>query len=298
MEEKTSLGNMVEERNRHWEIARALQAASGYEVSEYLDALTRSYVAGVYGAAKLAGKVRRQCEEQREAAKRKERESDLVASNMLCALAMTGFSLTSIALLKVHSMLFEGVLPEEETGVYREETTEGQAPARQETQTAQHNVRQEVSLLIEGCFEKERAYKYGQPLTPEDIDHLSEFIDDVWSIQPFEKGNARTISVFMLQYMKELGIEMSMSCIENGGSPSKSPRIRSNSGGTAKSSLALVEEVLENASTSQLDICETERKAGRKEQGGVDLNNEMMQAYGYQNEILVNEEIREGEREI
>jgi fido (protein-threonine AMPylation protein) len=43
---------------------------------------------------------------------------------------------------------------------------------------------------------------------PEMVKHISRFIANVWQIHPFGEENTRTTAVFAIQFLKNLGFEV------------------------------------------------------------------------------------------
>ena len=42
----------------------------------------------------------------------------------------------------------------------------------------------------------------------ETIKHLAKFVSDIWQIHPFSEGNTRATAVFIIKYMKTLGLKV------------------------------------------------------------------------------------------
>ena len=40
------------------------------------------------------------------------------------------------------------------------------------------------------------------------VKHLKKFVSGIWQIHPFGEGNTRTVTVFMIKYLRSLGFEV------------------------------------------------------------------------------------------
>ena len=64
----------------------------------------------------------------------------------------------------------------------------------------------DLRAAIEYDLACEKEFDYsGKPIS-EVISHLSRFIADLWQIHPFREGNTRTTAVFLIKYLRSMGI--------------------------------------------------------------------------------------------
>ena len=59
---------------------------------------------------------------------------------------------------------------------------------------------------IEYDLAREKEFDYSSHPISEIINHLSRFIADLWQIHPFREGNTRTTAVFLIKYLRSMGI--------------------------------------------------------------------------------------------
>ena len=59
---------------------------------------------------------------------------------------------------------------------------------------------------IEYDLSREKEFDYSNLPMTEIIKHLSQFIADLWQIHPFREGNTRTTAVFLIKYLRSMGI--------------------------------------------------------------------------------------------
>jgi fido (protein-threonine AMPylation protein)/biotin operon repressor len=66
-----------------------------------------------------------------------------------------------------------------------------------------------VSLkeTLEYDFEVERKFKYKGLSEQEIIEHIANFISNLWQIHIFGEGNTRTTAVFLIKYLRKLGFK-------------------------------------------------------------------------------------------
>ena len=59
---------------------------------------------------------------------------------------------------------------------------------------------------IEYDLSREKEFDYSNLPMTEVIKHLSQFVADLWQIHPFREGNTRTTAVFLIKYLRSMGI--------------------------------------------------------------------------------------------
>lgn len=64
----------------------------------------------------------------------------------------------------------------------------------------------DLRQAIEHDLAKEKEYNYADKPISEVIQHLARFTADLWQIHPFREGNTRTTAVFLIKYLRSMGI--------------------------------------------------------------------------------------------
>lgn len=64
----------------------------------------------------------------------------------------------------------------------------------------------DLRQAIEHDLAKEKEYDYSDKPISEVIKHLARFTADLWQIHPFREGNTRTTAVFLIKYLRSMGI--------------------------------------------------------------------------------------------
>ncbi len=60
------------------------------------------------------------------------------------------------------------------------------------------------------------------------INHITDFISKIWQIHPFLEGNTRTVAIFAIQYLRNLGYKVDNSPFENNAKFFRNALVRSN----------------------------------------------------------------------
>lgn len=64
----------------------------------------------------------------------------------------------------------------------------------------------DLTAAIEYDLSREKAFDYTNISLADAISHLGRFIADLWQIHPFREGNTRTTAVFLIKYLRSMGI--------------------------------------------------------------------------------------------
>ena len=65
---------------------------------------------------------------------------------------------------------------------------------------------EDLVQTIEYDLEQERSFRYKGLTQIQIIEHLARFISGIWQIYPFQEGNIRTTAVFLIKYLRSMGI--------------------------------------------------------------------------------------------
>ncbi len=69
-----------------------------------------------------------------------------------------------------------------------------------------HQPAVDLREAIEYDLAREKDFDYSSRPVSEIINHLARFIADLWQIHPFREGNTRTTAVFLIKYLRSMGI--------------------------------------------------------------------------------------------
>ena len=105
----------------------------------------------------------------------------------------------------IHRYLFEGIY--KFAGKYRDyNITKPELVLRGDT--VRYESGNLISDTLEYEFDTEKKFSYEGLSMPEMVKHISRFIANVWQIHPFGEGNTRTTAVFTIQFLKNLGFQL------------------------------------------------------------------------------------------
>ena len=196
----------LQKRKEYWEVAKGLQKVDGLQTSEFLEEVIRDTTTGKYGTWEANEKLKKYYAGMNpEDPVYQSKEADLVASRITICLERDDFKFSPVMLKAIHRELFPDVLPYEWVGEYRvvnlskaEDILNGASMSYGNWET--------VPDYLQYDFEQEKDVRYNIPFAEEDIRKLSEFISGIWQTHPFREGNTRTISTFLIKYLRTMGI--------------------------------------------------------------------------------------------
>lgn len=196
----------LQKRKEYWEVAKGLQKVDGLETSKYLDEIIKDTTNGTYGSEVADEKIR----EYYATMDPKDpiyqsKEADLVAARITICLERDDFKFSPVMLKAIHRELFQDVLPYKWVGAYRvvniskdEEVLNGASMKYSNWET--------ISDYLQYDFDQEKDVRYNIPFTEDDIHRLSRFVSGIWQTHAFREGNTRTVSTFLIKYLRTIGI--------------------------------------------------------------------------------------------
>jgi len=197
----------LQKRKEYWEVAKGLQKVDGLNTSQYLEEIIEDTVSGKYGTEVADEKIKKYyAVMDSEDPVYQSREADLVASRITICLEREDFKFSPVMLKAIHKELFADVFPYKWVGKYRtvnlskaEDILDGESMTYSNWETIDEYLRYD--------FDQEKYASYNVPFTGEDIRKLSRFISAIWQTHPFREGNTRTVSTFLIKYLRTMGIQ-------------------------------------------------------------------------------------------
>ena len=197
----------LQKRKEYWEVAKGLQKVDGLNTSQYLEEIIKDTVSGKYGTEVADEKIKKYyAVMDSEDPAYQSREADLVASRITICLEREDFKFSPVMLKAIHKELFADVFPYKWVGTYRtvnlskaEDILDGESMTDSNWETIDEYLRYD--------FDQEKYAGYNVPFTGEDIRKLSRFISAIWQTHPFREGNTRTVSTFLIKYLRTMGIQ-------------------------------------------------------------------------------------------
>lgn len=186
-----------------WQTAIGLQDVDGLKVSTYLLDTARQHIEGDISIdeARERIKVYYETKSGHDAV---DEEGDKVSANIAKIIMEPSFAFSLIGLTSIHRRIFEdcfkfaGQLRTVELSK-KEWVLGGEASVSYQPSI-------DLRQAIEHDLVKEKEYDYSDKPISEVIQHLARFIADLWQIHPFREGNTRTTAVFLIKYLRSMGI--------------------------------------------------------------------------------------------
>ena len=195
------------EKSEAWQIAIGLQQVDGLRTSAYLMDTAKEHIEGRISIDEAQKRIQSYYEERtdRKEIEDETKEADIVSARITQLLGEKTFQFSPVEWMNIHRRLFEGVL--NYAGKARTyNITKKEWVLKGETVIyASWN---SIKDTLEYDFRTEKEFSYEGLSMDETIKHLAKFASDIWQIHPFAEGNTRATAVFIIKYMKTLGLKV------------------------------------------------------------------------------------------
>jgi fido (protein-threonine AMPylation protein) len=197
----------VKIRRKYWDIAKGLQAVDNLKTSPFLDEEAEKTIKRGEESTTIISKIKKYYEENQECATAENIEADLVATRIAITLEQEGaFKFAPILLKIIHRNLFQDILPKDWAGAYRQINTSKEEDVLFGRSVA-YATHEMIEEQLKYDFKEEEKAIYRLPINEEQAKSLAKFISAIWQTHPFREGNTRTVAVFLIQYLRAMGIE-------------------------------------------------------------------------------------------
>lgn len=197
-----------QERGAAWQVAIGLQQVDGLKPSDYLLDTARQHIDGdiTIGEAKnLIDSYYKSASVNDKVENERTEEADKVSARITEIISEKTFSLTPTQLTSIHRRLFEGTF--KFAGKIRDyNITKSEWVLKGDT--VYYASCENIKDTLEYDIENERKFSYSGVPVDDAIKHLVRFCADLWQIHPFGEGNTRTTAVFIIKYMRSLGLNV------------------------------------------------------------------------------------------
>jgi fido (protein-threonine AMPylation protein) len=193
------------EKAKVWKTAIGLQQVDGLTPSEYLIETAKQNIEGDISIDEVKKRIENYYQQhQKKSVEDRTEEADKVSARIAEILSEQTFNFSPAEYLSIHRRLFTGIysfagkireynITKKEWALNGESVLYASAESLKET--------------IEYDFEQERNFRYKGLNEQEIIDHLSQFISNLWQIHVFGEGNTRTTAIFLIKYLRKLGFK-------------------------------------------------------------------------------------------
>ena len=200
------------QRYLNWQAAKGLQAVDGMHTSAYLDQVAQQHIEGNLSSYEASQLIDSYYDVQKDrSAEDNSEEADKVAARINILIGESGFSLTVDELKNIHRRLFEGLF--DFAGQFRRNNILKHEWVL-DGDTVTYGNAYNLEEAVENALRAERQTSFRQFDQEELVYHFSSFIANLWRIHPFGEGNTRTTAVFLIKYLRSLGIEADNSLFE------------------------------------------------------------------------------------
>ncbi len=139
-----------------------------------------------------------------------EKECDLVSKRIAEVLEDESFVFSPISLKTIHKKLFDGVF-EGKLALYVGKFKDYSIKKSENVLNGDSVVYGDYAEILEYLkydFDNESKKNYAKFSQHKQVEHLAKFISNVWQIHPFGEGNTRTVALFAIKYLKQLGFNV------------------------------------------------------------------------------------------
>ena len=192
------------ERAELWQTAIGLQKVDGLIVSDYLIETAKKHIEGEVSIDDVDALISTyyRSEAAREIPEDM-KEADEVSKNIVRVLSEPSFSFSVQGLAGLHRRIFKGIM--KHAGDFRQYNITKKEWVL-DGGTVLYGPFEDLVPTIEYDLEQERRFRYKGLTQVQIIEHLARFISGIWQIHPFPEGNTRTTAVFLIKYLRSIGI--------------------------------------------------------------------------------------------
>ena len=193
------------EKAKVWKTAIGLQQVDGLKPSEYLIETAKQNIEGVITLDEVQKRI--DTYYQQHPTKTEEdrtEEADKVSARIAEMLSEQSFSFSPAEYLAIHRRLFTGIY--KFSGKIRDyNITQKEWVLNGET--VLYASADSLRATLEYDFEQERKFSYKGLNEQEILEHITQFISNLWQIHIFGEGNTRTTAIFLIKYLRKLGFK-------------------------------------------------------------------------------------------
>lgn len=193
------------EKAKVWKTAIGLQQVDGLKPSEYLIETAKQNIEGVITLDEVQKRI--EIYYQQHPTKTEEdrtEEADKVSARIAEMLSEQSFAFSPAEYLAIHRRLFTGIY--KFAGKIRDyNITKKEWVLNGETVLYASADSLRATLAYD--FEQERKFSYKGLNEQEILEHITQFISNLWQIHVFGEGNTRTTAIFLIKYLRKLGFK-------------------------------------------------------------------------------------------
>lgn len=203
----------AQESANAWRTAIGLQAVDGLKTSQYLLDIARQNINGDVTIDEVRELLDTYYKNKtnRTAVEDMEEEADKVAANIKKILSSKTLAFNTNGFIATHRRIFEKVF--KHAGKIRQfDITKKEWVLR--GATVNYLNWEDIRNALDYDIQQERDFSYKHLSDDEKIKHICRFVSGLWQIHPFQEGNTRTTAVFIIQYLRSIGYDVTNNLFE------------------------------------------------------------------------------------
>ena len=203
----------AQESANAWRTAIGLQAVDGLKTSPYLLDVARQNINGDVTIDEVRELLDTYYKSKttRTAVEDMEEEADKVAANIKKILSSRTIAFNTNGFIATHRRIFEGVF--KHAGKIRQyDITKKEWVLR--GATVNYLNWEDIKNALDYDIQQERDFSYKHLSDDDKIKHICRFVSGLWQIHPFQEGNTRTTAVFIIQYLRSIGYNVTNTLFE------------------------------------------------------------------------------------
>ena len=186
-----------------WQTAIGLQDVDWLKVSSYLLDTARHHIEGDITIDEAHDRIKAYYE-TKSGHDAVDEEGDKASVNIAKILSEPSFAFSLVGLTSIHRRIFDGVF--KFAGQLRQVELSKKEWVLGGNASVSYQPAIDLREAIEYDLSREKEFDYSNRPMAEIIRHLSQFIANLWQIHPFREGNTRTTAVFLIKYLRSMGI--------------------------------------------------------------------------------------------
>ena len=203
----------AQESANAWRTAIGLQAVDGLKTSPYLLDVARQNINGDVTIDEVRELLDTYYKSKttRTAVEDMEEEADKVAAYIKKILSSRTIAFNTNGFIATHRRIFEGVF--KHAGKIRQyDITKKEWVLR--GATVNYLNWEDIKNALDYDIQQERDFSYKHLSDDDKIKHICRFVSGLWQIHPFQEGNTRTTAVFIIQYLRSIGYNVTNTLFE------------------------------------------------------------------------------------
>ncbi|NLA24675.1 MAG: cell filamentation protein Fic [Bacteroidales bacterium] len=187
-----------------WKTAIGLQKVDGLDTSEYLISTAKQNIEGDITIEDAKQQINNYYSNLPQKDDKKTEEADKVSVRITEILSNNAFSFSPVEYISIHRKLFSGIY--DFAGELRSFNISKKEWILNGESVLYANF-ESLKNSLEYDIQQEKVFNYSYLNKTEIIEHLAEFLSNLWQIHAFAEGNTRTTAVFFIKYLQQLGFK-------------------------------------------------------------------------------------------